>query len=49
MITYVWDMENEVQRAKNEIGKELLEARSSLKRNEKSTGVFKMSKGIRER
>lgn len=45
----LWDMEDEVQKAKNEIGKELMEAKLSLKKNEKSAGVSKMSKGIRER
>lgn len=45
----LWDMENEVQETKNEIGKELMEAKLSLKKNEKSAGVSKMSKGIRER
>ena len=43
------DMENEVQKTKNEIGKELMEAKLSLKKNEKSAGVSKMSKGVRER
>ena len=43
------DMENEVQETKNEIGKELIEAKLSLKKNEKPAGVSKMSKGVRER
>jgi len=45
----LWDMEDEVQEAKNEIGKELLEAKLSLKKNEDSAGVSKMPKGVRER
>ena len=45
----LWDMEDEVQKAKNELGKELMEAKLSLKKNEKSAGVSKMSKGIGER
>lgn len=45
----LWDMEDEVQQAKNEIGKELLEAKLSLKKNEKPAGMSKMSKGNRER
>lgn len=45
----LWDMENEVQKAKNEVGKELMEAKLSLKRNEKHAGVSKMPQGIRKR
>ena len=45
----LWDMEDEVQKTKNEVGKELMEAKLSLKKNEKHAGVSKMSKSIRER
>lgn len=45
----LWDMEDEVQETKNEVGKELMEAKLSLKKNEKPASVSKVSKGIRER
>jgi hypothetical protein len=42
-------MENEVQEVKNEMGKELIEAKLSLKKNEKLTSVSKMSNSVRKR
>ena len=45
----LWDMEQEVQEVKNEMGKELMEAKLSFKKNEELTGVSSMSKRVRKR
>ena len=45
----LWDMEQEVQEVKNEMGKELMEAKLSFKKNEELTGVSRMSKRVRKR